>query len=133
MEEKKIIKSIINSFFNGMSPSALLELCPNHMLWEAISRERAHLIAKEDIIPYLSQCDAFLVLQELIPAIQGGFEPEFVEVKSKDFLFSDKDAFWNLVSNEPTYLVSCDFSLMIVLTTENTERGDQLCALVSTV
>ena len=93
-------------------------------------QENARAIAKQDILAYLSLYDAFFVLSEPIPAIQNGFEPEFVRVESTDLLFNDRDAFWTLVKQEPTYLVSCDFKWMIVLTTENTVHGTQLCVLV---
>lgn len=130
MEGNELIANIINAFFNGLTPLALLESCPNRMLWEAIMQENARTIAKQDILAYLSLHDAFFVLHEPIPAIQNGFEPEFVRVESTDLLLNDTDAFWTLVGQEPAYLVSCDFKWMIVLTTENTAHGAQLCVLV---
>ena len=132
MEGKYLIACIINAIFNSLTPLALLDLCPNHMLWEAIGQEKAFTIAKEDIASFLSLHDAFFVLSEPLPAIQNGYAPEFVRVESTDLLLNDKNAFEALVSREPTYLVSCDFKWMIVLTTENTAHGAQLCVIVRT-
>lgn len=131
MEEKMVISRIINSFFNGMTPLALLASCPNYMLWEAIRRENARNIELHDIFAHLLRHDEFYLLPEPIPAIQNGVEPEYIKVKSSVLLCNDNDAFWDLVRKEPAYLVSCDFNWMIAMTTENTSCGDQLCVLVS--
>ena len=132
MEGKELIASMVKAFFDSIHLSELLDRCPNHMLWEAIGQENALAIAKEDIASFLSMHDAFFVLPEPLPAIQNGLEPEFVRAESTDLLFNDKNSFESLVCREPTYLVSCDFKWMIVLTTENTAHGAQLCVIVRT-
>lgn len=130
MEGKKLITSIINAFFNGSDPLALVEQCHAGMLWEAIKRENAHTMEVHDIFAHLLLHDEFYILPELIPAIQNGFEPEFIKVKSADLLLNDNDTFWDLIWKEPAYLVDCDFKWMIAMTTENTKHGTQLCVLV---
>ncbi len=130
MEGTELIANIINTFFNGSTPSALVELCHAGMLWEAIRREDAHDIETQDILAYLLLHEDFFVLPEILPAIQNGLEPEFIRVKSTELIHNGKDFFWDLVRLEPTYLVSCDFKWMIALTTENTRNGTQLCVIV---
>ena len=130
MEEKKLISSIINAFFNGLEPSELVEQCKAGMLWEAIKRENAYNIEMQDIFDHLLRYDEFFLLPELIPAIQNGFDPELIRVKSADLLLNDNDTFWDLIWKEPAYLVSCDFKWMIAMTTESTRHGTQLCVIV---
>lgn len=130
MEKKKFIDNICNAFFDGLTPSALAERCPNRMLWEAIKRENACNIEMHDIFSRLLQQDEFFFLPEPVPAIQNGIEPEFRKVKAAGLLLNDGDSFWDFIWKEPAYLVSCDFKWMIALTTENMADGRQLCVLV---
>ena len=130
MEERIIISRIINSFFIGTTPTALLASCPNHMLWEAIQRENACDIELHDVFAYLLLHDEFYLLPEPIPAIQNGFDPEFIRVKSADLFLDGNNIFWDLIWKEPVYLVCCDFKWMTAMTTENTEHGTQLCVIV---
>ena len=130
MDGKMILSRIINSFFNGLERSALVEQCPNGMLWEAIKRENARDIDIHGIFAHLSTQDEFYLLPEPIPAMRNGFDPVFMRVKSEGLLRNDQDPFGDFIWKEPTYLVSCDFKWMIAMTTENTANGDQLCVFV---
>ena len=130
MDGKKLITNIINSFFDGLDPSAIVEQCPNGMLWEAIKSEDAQDLEILDIFAHLSRHDEFFLLPEPISAIQNGLDPEFIRVKATDLFLNDNNAFWDLIWKEPAYLVSCDFKWMIAMTTEDTRQGTQLCVIV---
>ena len=130
MDGKKLITNIINSFFDGLDPSAIVEQCPNGMLWEAIKSEDAQDLEILDIFAHLSRHDEFFLLPEPISAIQNGLDPEFIRVKTANLFLNDNNAFWDLIWKEPAYLVSCDFKWMIAMTTEDTRHNTQLCFIV---
>ena len=131
MENKTFFKNIFNAFFDGATPTEMLMRCPNHMLWEAIKREDAVIVEKQEILAYLLLKDAFWIMTDPIRTIQYGEELECIRMKCSDLLADSKENFLDFIKQEPTYLVSCDYKWMIALTTENTPHGTQLCAVVS--
>ena len=127
----ELITSVANVFFNSSCPKELFGSLPCPMLWEAIRREDAVDIPREDILPYLLDKGAFWVFPEPVPAFMDGIEPEYARVESAEQFNKNKIDFWRLVCREPTYIVDCDNKWMIALTTENTVHGGQLCVLVN--
>lgn len=130
MNDNEIVKNILKYFFRDIAPSHLRRQCPNQMLWEGIRQPDAVTIEQNGIVNFLLQQNEFYVFPELFPAICENTSPEHVCISSETLGAMHKDEICELINNEPTYVVSCDFQWMIILTSENTHNGDQLCVLV---
>ena len=135
MENMLIGKRIVETFFSGISVIDLWKSCPCQMLWEAINKANSTIISQYDVLQQLRRFSSVYILPELLPAIYLGIEPAYKLVKCSSFPEDNESLFgnatlgeWNLLDVEPLYIVSCDFSWMIVLTTENTPSGERLCA-----
>ena len=126
MENKELVTNLLDNFFSGTSISDLDSCCGNQMLWEAIKRKDVQIITQENIVDFLLQQKVFFILPEPLPAIIDQNSVEYVCVD----LNRDQFDICGLFTQEPTYIIDCDFKWMIVLTTENTQSGTQLCVLV---
>ena len=122
--------SIIRNFvFRDFVPHDIDKLwksCPNRMLWEAIRAENAATISRTDVTFTIKQTPEIYVLPEPLPAFYQNTKPPYTLVSSASLISN----FEEYAKTEPLYLISKDFSWMIVLTTENTLSGEQLCVLV---
>ena len=113
---------LLNTFFNNRTLPELWEACHCQMLWEAIKKEDAIIISYEEVVSKISSEQMVHVFPEPLPALYMGIEPASKKVSTASLLHN-KD----VLRIEPLYIVSDDFSWMIVLTTENTLDGKQLC------
>lgn len=137
MDQIDIGKTIIKNFFDDRSISDLWKTCNCQMLWEAIKKEDATFISRPEILQQLQNAKYVFILPELLPTLYIGSDPSYMAMR-----FSDLERVCEAWSNnplirgncifeiEPLYIVSCDFRWMIVLTTENTPSGEQLCILM---
>jgi hypothetical protein len=135
-------RQILSHFFPHISSQRdiqnLWNCCPNQMLWEAISASDANLITQRDMMQLLQKTPFVYAFPEPLPALYLGAEPGYSILCTKEGRESslypvgilDEDGY-NAFSVEPLYLICEDISWMIVLTTENTPSGDQLCALLT--
>ena len=71
----------------------------------------------------MKQTSEVYVLPEPLPAFYHQQEVAYAVVSSCDFT----EGFSEYVKTEPLYVINNNFSWMIVLTTENTPNGEQLC------
>lgn len=126
MENIELVANILDNFFYGVSIFDLWRCCTNQMLWEAIKQADAQIIAQENIGAFLLQQRAFFLLPEPLPAIisLNSFEYVYIDLAKDEFDIHE------LFKQEPMYIVDGEFKWMIVLTTENTQSGTQLCVLV---
>lgn len=129
MNKKNIGEVLLDNFFGGISPLVLWDSCPNQMLWENIQSEDASVISERDIPQYLQGVQAVFVLPEPLPALYIGIKPTYKNVSCSK-LICDLNAADHLFDADPTYIISCDYAWMIVLTPENTPSGERLCVLV---
>ena len=131
MKYEQFTNQIISVFFPGHSQSELYNYCPNHMLWEAIRAESASVINRHNIPVYLQQCKEFYMFTELLQPDGNGYLLHCTPYNSST---TNQSLIKHIVLEnkvEPLYIVSNNFTWMIVLTTENTPSGDQLCVLVN--
>ena len=136
MNESMIGNTIVNRFFAGKTVSDLWEACPNKMLWEALKKRDVEFITLDDIKTLSISAQYVYVLPELLPSLYLGITPAYRMVKwthlfpnegRRDGHTSSRE--YDILEIEPLYIVSYDFSWMIVLTTENTSQGSQLCVV----
>ena len=133
--------SIVSDFVRrGFEPSdigKLWKICHCGMLWEAIRTEDAIKISQQEILLYLRQTPSVYVLPEPLPAFYLGIEPACTLIPSPTLV--DTFSQWrnntldrgiSFLEIEPLYMISYDKAWMIVLTTENTPDGEQLCVLM---
>lgn len=110
------------------------------MLWEAIKNTYAKILSPQDILQQLRQTPSVLLFPEPLPSLHLGADPAYTIVSTPIIT----EEAWSWLTNslsqgisafeiEPLYVVNCDYSWMIVLTTENTRSGDQLCVLIRRV
>ena len=130
MECRDLFKNVLSRFFSNASPLELWTICPNHMLWEAIKQEDAQPIELLCIPDFLKQQKVFFAFPEPLPAIYNNKLLEYVQIECSD---ENKDDLvtYGLFEQEPLYIVDCEFKWMVVLTTENTQTGTQLCVMVN--
>ena len=93
------------------------------MLWEAIKKENAVIIPFEKVTRIIDTNQFVYIIPEPLPAIYMGVKPAYKKVRASSLLQEHKE----YLKVEPVYIISEDFSWMIVLTTENTPDGKQLC------
>lgn len=125
------------AFFRNRSPLSLWESCPNVMLWETIGAEECAVMSNEEIISLLGCVSTVLLFPEPLPAIYLGVEPEFERLSSDTVIramTTDSDVTVrkenNILGEEPLYLVDCNFTWMLIFTTETTSNGERLCVLL---
>ena len=124
--DTSIIKKFFIQDFIPEDMDKVWHFCPNKMLWEAIRAENAVIISHANVLALLMQVSEVFVFPEPLPAFYQNQEAAYTVVSSYDFI---KD-FPEYIKTEPLYVLSNDFSWMIVFTTENTPDGEQLCVLV---
>lgn len=114
--------------------SKLWERCPNKYLWESLESNHVMYINKDHAIKQIERAASFILLPEPLPALYLGAEPAHMIVRLGDIVESKPGGCCNFkhffADIEPLYVVNKDFNWMIVLTTENTPDGSQLCVLV---
>ncbi len=135
---------IISLFFPHVNSQCdiqdLWKFCPNQMLWEAIRGSDAKVLSQHDVLQQLRQAPSVLIFPEPLPSLYLGVDPAYSIVPTAAII--EKSLHW--ISNstekgncvleiEPLYMISTDYLWMIVLTTENTQSGDQLCVLLHRV
>lgn len=110
------------------------------MLWEVIKSTDAKILSPQDVLQQLRQTPSVLLFPESLPSLYLGADPAYTIASTPTII----EKAWSWLNNslgqgisafeiEPLYVVSCDYSWMIVLTTENTRSGDQLCVLMRRV
>lgn len=110
-------KLIVEKFFPSRTIDELWSSCPNHMLWEAINVKSATILHESDALQYLKDRSAVYILPEFLPMIYWGIEENLFNILDQD----------SIIQMEPLYIVSRDFSWMIVITTENACSNERLC------
>ena len=125
------------AFFPNRSLSSLWESCPNAMLWEAICSEDCTIISNEEIISYLHCVSTVLLFDEPLPAMYLGMEPKVERISSEAVIRAMMQPIdvpmqegKSILGQESVYLVDCNFTWMVIFTTENTVNGERLCAFV---
>ena len=121
-----IIRNFILQDFNPHDIEKVWKSCHNRMLWEAICAKDATIISQEDALLTVKQTSEIYILSEPLPAFYWKTEPDYAFVPSSEFVAN----FTEYTKTEPLYLLSKDFSWMIIMTTENTPSGEQLCVLL---
>ena len=121
-----IIRNFILRDFIPHDIEKVWKACPTRMLWEAIRAEDATIISQPDVIFTIKQTPEIFVLSEPLSAFYRNTEPDYTLLPSSEFVAD----FAEYAKEEPLYLLSRDFSWMIILTTENTPSGEQLCVLM---
>lgn len=137
MDTARVCEQILESFFAAQSIVELWKACHCQMLWEAIKASDATIITLDEVKLRI-RCSPFVyVLPEFLPALYLGIEPAYKMIPSTCLLMRDETPQNDLVPKqidyfavEPLYIVSCDYSWMIVVTPENTPAGETLCAFV---
>lgn len=135
-------RTILNRFFaDDFSRHGIQNLwkaCPNQMLWEAIPGTDAEVLSPQEVLQQLRQCPSVLLFPEPLPSLYLDAEPAYALVATSALI--ENAGSWrsnslrrgiSVLEIEPLYIVSCDGSWMIVLTTENTRTGDQLCVRIT--
>lgn len=137
MEQIGIGKTIIKNFFYDRSVSDLWKTCHCQMLWEAVPKADAKYISRHQILQQLQRSQCVFILPELLPSLYIGSEPSYKAMQISDLLNDIESWSYNpllcrnsIFEIEPLYIVSCDFKWMIILTTENTVSGEQLCVFM---
>lgn len=135
-------RTILNRFFSkDRSKHGIQDLwkaCPNQMLWEAIQGADAAVLSPQEVLQQLKQCPSVLLFPEPLPSLYLGADPAYAIVATSALIENAEPWCSNSLRRgnsaleiEPLYIVSCDDSWMIVLTTENTRTGDQLCVRIT--
>lgn len=124
--DMSIIRNFIIRDFLPHDINKVWKSCPNRMLWEAVRAEDAAIISQTDVIFTIKHTPEIFVLSEPLPAFCRNTELDYTLVPSSEFVAD----FAEYAKEEPLYLLSKDFSWMIILTTENTPSGEQLCVLL---
>lgn len=135
-------RTILNRFFpDDFSRHGIRNLwkaCPNQMLWEAIQGTDAEILSPQEVLQQLRQCPSVFLFPEPLPSLYLDADPAYALVATSALI--DNAEPWrsnslcrgnSVLEIEPLYIVSCDDSWMIVLTTENTRTGDQLCVRIT--
>ena len=135
-------RTILNRFFaDDFSRHGIQNLwntCPNQMLWEAIPGADAEVLSPPEVLQQLRQCPSVLLFPEPLPSLYLDAEPAYALVATSALI--ENAELWrsnsmrrgnSVLEIEPLYIVSCDYFWMIVLTTENTRTGDQLCVRIT--
>lgn len=141
MEKEKVGVSLIKRFvdpdFQDENFINLWKKCCNNMLWEGIGIEGS-VISEREVITYLRETKNVYVFPEPLPAFYLGCEVECKRMSTQELISSSSDWPHNYPVRgvtcfeiEPLYIINSDYSWMIVLTTENTPNGGQMCLLVS--
>ena len=129
---RRIDMSIISNFIRrNFSPSDIESLsnsCPNKMLWEAVCGDDAEMLTEEEVILLLRKVPQIYAMQEPLSAFCQNKEPEYFLASSSTF--ADELSISRATASDPLYLISYDFSWMIVMTAENTPSGEELCVLL---
>jgi hypothetical protein len=134
----RILGSFLNCGFSSSEISNLWSSCPNKYLWEALKFDKAIFIDEEFVKNKVATVSSVVLLPEPLSAIYLGVEPAHTIVRSKDIIV-DQDSIADCKGNqiltdlEPLYIVDENFTWMIVLTTENTPDGKQLCVFVPNI
>ena len=124
--DMSIIRNFIVHDFLPHDIDKVWKSCPNRMLWEAVRTEDATILSRSDVICTATHTPEIFVLSEPLPAFYRNIEPDYTLVPSSEFI----ENFSEYAKEEPLYLLSKDFSWMIILTTETTPSGEQLYVLV---
>lgn len=114
--------------FKGNS-SDIWKACPNQMLWEAILKNDTAILGCQSALDLLAVPTNVYVLPEFLPALYMGVTPAYQTICSTSLL-EPNSLERKMLNIEPLYVVNCDFSWMLVFTTENTPSGDQLCGII---
>ena len=133
--QKGIGQTLVNRFFTGKTISDLWDFCPCKMLWEAIRMINAKILTQNEVVQVLRSTANVFVFSELLPSLYQGVDPTYKVINCSSVIAENEDSYMEkflkdlgMFGIEPIYIVSQDFTWMIVLTTENTADGKQLCA-----
>ena len=135
--DSSIIKDFIDPDFQVESIKDIWKACPNLMLWEAIRAERSTVITRPEVLEYLQKEESVILIPEPLPAFCLGLPQTALQVSTQDLLRNGvswvKDRYEfrteSPLNIEPLYILGKSKHWMIVLTTEGTASGQQLCAL----
>lgn len=133
-----IVQDFIDPDFQERSIGDLWKACSCGMLWEAIRKNSCTIISRSDVLGYLQDEESVILIPEPLPAFFLGIRQTALQI-STEILLSNrqtwlKDSYSDrtncLLNIEPLYILSASMHWMIVLTTENTASGQQLCVLL---